>query len=263
MRLTGRSNGPLVRGVSALSACSRIRPARRGSFPIRSSAVRNGFAAKERPKRVASATIVRLQRVAELDEDARAIRPVAECGESATIGTFRGGNVEAGKVGAESLDGVDAFIGDLVGQGHGELGVAHVQEVAVGHEAGGGPAPLDAYGAEAFEASVDVSGLRRGEYHVPVRVVPPATARYGSYIAPGVVMMPSYVNIGAYVDEGTMVDSHALVGSCAQIGKRVHLSAGAQIGGVTGARAPLRRVASGGRGHRAVRARHRRPRRRS
>lgn len=65
-----------------------------------------------------------------------------------------------------------------------------------------------------------------------VRVVPHAVARYGSYIAPGVVMMPSYVNIGAYVDEGTMVDTWATVGSCAQIGKYVHLSGGVGIGGV-------------------------------
>lgn len=65
-----------------------------------------------------------------------------------------------------------------------------------------------------------------------VRVVPPATARKGSYIAPGVVMMPSYVNIGAYVDSGTMVDTWATVGSCAQIGKNVHLSGGVGIGGV-------------------------------
>ncbi len=65
-----------------------------------------------------------------------------------------------------------------------------------------------------------------------VRVVPPATARRGSYVAPGVVMMPSYVNIGAYVDSGTMVDTWATVGSCAQIGKNVHLSGGVGIGGV-------------------------------
>lgn len=65
-----------------------------------------------------------------------------------------------------------------------------------------------------------------------VRVVPPATARYGAYIARGVVMMPSYVNIGAYVDSGTMVDTWATVGSCAQIGKNVHLSGGVGIGGV-------------------------------
>jgi len=65
-----------------------------------------------------------------------------------------------------------------------------------------------------------------------VRVVPPAAARKGSYIAPGVVLMPSYVNIGAYVDSGTMVDTWATVGSCAQIGKNVHLSGGVGIGGV-------------------------------
>jgi len=65
-----------------------------------------------------------------------------------------------------------------------------------------------------------------------VRVVPPATARYGSYIAPNTVLMPSYVNIGAYVDSGTMVDTWATVGSCAQIGKNVHLSGGVGIGGV-------------------------------
>ncbi len=65
-----------------------------------------------------------------------------------------------------------------------------------------------------------------------VRVVPPAAARRGAYIAPGVVLMPSYVNIGAYVDGGTMVDTWATVGSCAQIGRNVHLSGGVGIGGV-------------------------------
>jgi 2,3,4,5-tetrahydropyridine-2-carboxylate N-succinyltransferase len=65
-----------------------------------------------------------------------------------------------------------------------------------------------------------------------VRVVPPATARRGAYIAPNVVLMPSYVNIGAYVDSGTMVDTWATVGSCAQIGRNVHLSGGVGIGGV-------------------------------
>jgi len=65
-----------------------------------------------------------------------------------------------------------------------------------------------------------------------VRIVPSATARYGSYQAPGVILMPSYVNIGAYVDEYTMVDTWVTVGSCAQIGKNVHLSGGVGIGGV-------------------------------
>jgi 2,3,4,5-tetrahydropyridine-2,6-dicarboxylate N-succinyltransferase len=64
------------------------------------------------------------------------------------------------------------------------------------------------------------------------RVVPPAAARHGSFIAKNVVLMPSYVNVGAYVDEGTMVDTWATVGSCAQIGKNVHLSGGVGIGGV-------------------------------
>lgn len=65
-----------------------------------------------------------------------------------------------------------------------------------------------------------------------VRVVPHAIARYGAYLASGVILMPSYVNIGAYVDSGTMVDTWATVGSCAQIGKNVHLSGGVGIGGV-------------------------------
>ncbi len=65
-----------------------------------------------------------------------------------------------------------------------------------------------------------------------VRVVPPAVARRGSYIARNVVLMPSFVNIGAYVDENTMVDTWVTVGSCAQIGKNVHLSGGVGIGGV-------------------------------
>jgi 2,3,4,5-tetrahydropyridine-2,6-dicarboxylate N-succinyltransferase len=74
--------------------------------------------------------------------------------------------------------------------------------------------------------------LKTGYAAKGVRVVPHAIARYGSFIASGVVLMPSYVNIGAYVDEGTMVDTWATVGSCAQIGKNVHLSGGVGIGGV-------------------------------
>src|SRR4030095_193150 len=76
--------------------------------------------------------------------------------------------------------------------------------------------------------------LRPGSLEDKIRIVPGgSTIRDGSYVAANVVLMPAwYVNVGAYVDEGTMIDSHALVGSCAQIGKRVHLSAAAQIGGV-------------------------------
>jgi len=77
--------------------------------------------------------------------------------------------------------------------------------------------------AHASEASFREGGTR---------VVPPAIARKGSFIAPNVVLMPSYVNIGAYVDSGTMVDTWATVGSCAQIGRNVHLSGGVGIGGV-------------------------------
>ena len=65
-----------------------------------------------------------------------------------------------------------------------------------------------------------------------VRIVPPAVARRGSFVAKGAILMPSFVNIGAFVDEGTMVDTWAAVGSCAQIGKNVHLSGGVGIGGV-------------------------------
>ncbi|MES2730657.1 MAG: 2,3,4,5-tetrahydropyridine-2,6-dicarboxylate N-succinyltransferase [Bacteroidota bacterium] len=78
----------------------------------------------------------------------------------------------------------------------------------------------------------DKIALKREYKSLGVRVVPPAVARYGSYLAKGVILMPSYVNIGARVDEGTMVDTWATVGSCAQIGKNVHLSGGVGIGGV-------------------------------
>ncbi len=78
----------------------------------------------------------------------------------------------------------------------------------------------------------DKIALKKNYAEKNVRVVPHAIARYGSFVAPGVIMMPSYVNIGAYVDEGTMVDTWATVGSCAQIGKNVHLSGGVGIGGV-------------------------------
>jgi 2,3,4,5-tetrahydropyridine-2,6-dicarboxylate N-succinyltransferase len=78
----------------------------------------------------------------------------------------------------------------------------------------------------------DKMELKRNYAALGVRVVPHAIARYGSYLAKGVIMMPSYVNIGAYVDSNTMVDTWATVGSCAQIGKDVHLSGGVGIGGV-------------------------------
>ena len=94
---------------------------------------------------------------------------------------------------------------------------------------GGDGAPFAFYDkvATKFAAMSDAELARSG-----VRVVPPAVARRGAYIAKNVVLMPSYVNIGAYVDEGTMVDTWATVGSCAQIGRNVHLSGGVGIGGV-------------------------------
>ncbi len=78
----------------------------------------------------------------------------------------------------------------------------------------------------------DKIDLKRDFAGIGVRTVPGAIARYGAYLAKGVIMMPSFVNIGAYVDEGTMIDTWATVGSCAQIGKHVHLSGGVGIGGV-------------------------------
>jgi len=78
----------------------------------------------------------------------------------------------------------------------------------------------------------DKMALKKNYKELGVRVVPHAIARYGAFVASGVIMMPSYINIGAYVDAGTMVDTWATVGSCAQIGKNVHLSGGVGIGGV-------------------------------
>ena len=74
--------------------------------------------------------------------------------------------------------------------------------------------------------------LKRNYEDLGVRVVPPAVARYGSFLSPGVIMMPSYVNIGAWVGPGTMIDTWATVGSCAQIGAGVHLAGGVGVGGV-------------------------------
>jgi len=78
----------------------------------------------------------------------------------------------------------------------------------------------------------DKMNLKENYESLGIRVVPPAVARYGAFLAKGVILMPSYVNIGAYVDSGTMVDTWATVGSCAQVGKNVHLSGGVGLGGV-------------------------------
>lgn len=99
---------------------------------------------------------------------------------------------------------------------------------------------------------VDKIPLKSDYQQRGVRVVPGASARWGSYQAPGVVMMPSYVNIGAYIGENTMVDTWATVGSCAQIGKNVHLSGGVGIGRGT-------RTTNGEPCHRRGRGLHRQP----
>jgi len=91
----------------------------------------------------------------------------------------------------------------------------------------------EAYPSEAGPmAFYDKVPMKKSWRHSGVRVVPPGVARYGSYLAPGVILMPAFVNIGAYVGEGTMIDTWATVGSCAQIGAGVHISGGVGIGGV-------------------------------
>lgn len=90
---------------------------------------------------------------------------------------------------------------------------------------------MEVLNSGAFEY-YDKIPLKKAFTEIKARVVPGAIARYGAYIAQGVVLMPSFVNIGAYVDQGSMVDTWATVGSCAQIGKNVHLSGGVGIGGV-------------------------------
>jgi 2,3,4,5-tetrahydropyridine-2-carboxylate N-succinyltransferase len=96
----------------------------------------------------------------------------------------------------------------------------------------GDPADMSVAGWPFYDK--DTMPLKRPGAHAGIRIVPGGSSvREGAYLATGVICMPPmYINIGAYVGEGTLVDSHALVGSCAQIGARVHLSAGAQIGGV-------------------------------
>ncbi len=91
--------------------------------------------------------------------------------------------------------------------------------------------PMEASQSGIFDYN-DKIPLKTNYDQQSVRVVPPAVARYGSYLAPGVILMPSYINIGAYVGERTMIDTWATVGSCAQVGRDVHISGGVGIGGV-------------------------------
>jgi 2,3,4,5-tetrahydropyridine-2-carboxylate N-succinyltransferase len=144
--------------------------------------------------------------------------------EAAALEVFQGlktalntGSVRAAERGADGRWRVNSWVktGILLGFRLGRIGPAAL----------GGPFPF---------YDKDTYPLRAMSPEQNVRIVPGGSAiRDGCYVAPGVVCMPPmYINVGAYVGEGTMVDSHALVGSCAQIGRRVHLSAGAQIGGV-------------------------------
>jgi 2,3,4,5-tetrahydropyridine-2-carboxylate N-succinyltransferase len=111
---------------------------------------------------------------------------------------------------------------------HGWVVHAWVKEAILLYFASRPLEPTEA-GALAFHDKVPV---KTNHAQAGVRVVPPAVARYGAFLEPGVILMPSYVNIGARVGAGTMVDTWATVGSCAQIGRNVHLSGGVGIGGV-------------------------------
>ena len=131
---------------------------------------------------------------------------------------------------------VDSVIGQL---DRGEIRVAEVVDGEVVVNEGAKHAILMWFRVNDLEPMdcgpfeyVDKLPLKTGYEAAGVRVVPGASARYGAFLARGVVMMPSYVNIGAYVDSGTLVDTWATVASCAQIGKNVHLSGGVGIGGV-------------------------------
>ncbi len=137
---------------------------------------------------------------------------------------------------AEAHDAVRSVIGML---DRGELRVAEPVDGAVVVNEGAKHAILMWFRVQEMQVLeagpfeyVDKLPLKHDYAEAGVRVVPGASARFGAYLAPGVIMMPSYVNIGAHVDRGTMVDTWATVGSCAQIGQNVHLSGGVGIGGV-------------------------------
>jgi 2,3,4,5-tetrahydropyridine-2-carboxylate N-succinyltransferase len=136
------------------------------------------------------------------------------------------GVVQAVEAVIESLDG-----GRLrVAEHNGTEWIVHdwIQQAILLYFALREAAPMEA-GALRFWDKIPLKTSWRG---TGVRVVPAAIARYGSYLAPGVILMPSFVNIGAYVGEGTMIDTWATVGSCAQVGAGVHISGGVGIGGV-------------------------------
>jgi 2,3,4,5-tetrahydropyridine-2-carboxylate N-succinyltransferase len=149
----------------------------------------------------------------EAGDEWRDVMPLAEARE--LVGSVIG-MLDRGEIRVAEVVGEDVVVNEPAK--HAILMWFRVQEMAV-IEAG------------PFEY-VDKLPLKHGYEAAGVRVVPGASARYGSFLARGVVMMPCYVNIGAYVDSGTLVDTWATVASCAQIGKNVHLSGGVGIGGV-------------------------------
>jgi 2,3,4,5-tetrahydropyridine-2-carboxylate N-succinyltransferase len=149
----------------------------------------------------------------EAGDEWRDVMPLAEARE--LVGSVIG-MLDRGEIRVAEVAGDDVVVNEPAK--HAILMWFRVQEMAV-IEAG------------PFEY-VDKLPLKHGYEAAGVRVVPGASARYGSFLARGVVMMPCYVNIGAYVDSGTLVDTWATVASCAQIGKNVHLSGGVGIGGV-------------------------------
>jgi 2,3,4,5-tetrahydropyridine-2-carboxylate N-succinyltransferase len=154
-----------------------------------------------------------MTRLWEAGDDWRDVQPVAQSHDAvrSVIGMLDRGEVRV----AEVIDG-EVVVNEWAK--HAILMWFRVQEMQI-VEAG------------PFEY-VDKLPLKRGYKAAGVRVVPGASARFGAYLAPTVVMMPSYVNIGAYVDAGTLIDTWATVASCAQVGKNVHLSGGVGLGGV-------------------------------
>jgi 2,3,4,5-tetrahydropyridine-2-carboxylate N-succinyltransferase len=152
-------------------------------------------------------------RLWEAGDSWREVMPITEARE--LVGSVIG-MLDRGEVRAAEVDGDDVVVNEWAK--HAILMWFRVQE-------------MRAIEVGPFEY-VDKLPLKRGFEAAGVRVVPGASARFGAYLARGVVMMPSYVNIGAYVDEGSMTDTWSTVGSCAQIGKRVHLAGGVGIGGV-------------------------------
>jgi 2,3,4,5-tetrahydropyridine-2-carboxylate N-succinyltransferase len=148
---------------------------------------------------------------------------------------------EAGDAWRDVMAATDAH--DLVHSVITELDLGHIRVAEIGEEVVVNEWVKHAIlmwfkvrGMERLEAGpfeyVDKLPLKHGYEAHGVRVVPGGSARFGAYLARGVVLMPSYVNIGAYVDEGTLVDTWATVASCAQVGKNVHLSGGVGLGGV-------------------------------